>query len=110
MPVAMRRSVLCPTCITVFTEHAGNVARYSAKVVAWTGIHAANPARYSRRIASRPGSTGAREKPQWPTTSVVTPWWTMLSAVGVSGSVKSECVLMSMNPGATTSPRASITR
>ena len=57
-----------------------------------------------------PGSAGATEKPQLPTTSSVTPWRIFDSARGLSGSVKSECVWMSMNPGATTWPRASITR
>src|ERR1700730_5137896 len=59
--------------------------------------------------ATLPGSTGATEKPQWPMISVVTPWRTLLSALGLIGSVKSEWVLMSMKPGATASPRASMT-
>src|SRR5690242_6929737 len=42
--------------------------------------------------------------------SVVTPWRTLLSAFGLIGSVKSEWVLMSMKPGATASPCASIVR
>ena len=40
--------------------------------------------------------------------SVVTPWRTLLSALGLIGSVKSEWVLMSMKPGATASPAASM--
>ena len=40
--------------------------------------------------------------------SVVTPWRTLLSAFGLIGSVKSEWVLMSMKPGATARPSASI--
>src|SRR5580704_12135817 len=40
--------------------------------------------------------------------SVVTPWRTLLSAFGLIGSVKSECVLMSIKPGATASPSASM--
>ena len=40
--------------------------------------------------------------------SVVTPWRTLLSALGLIGSVKSEWVLMSMKPGATASPVASM--
>ena len=54
--------------------------------------------------ATLPGSAGATEKPQWPMISVVTPWRTLLSAFGLIGSVKSECVLMSMKPGATARP------
>src|SRR5882724_920123 len=41
--------------------------------------------------------------------SVVTPWRTLLSALGLIGRVKSEWVLMSMKPGATARPPASIT-
>src|SRR5579862_5303144 len=40
--------------------------------------------------------------------SVVTPWRTLLSAFGLIGRVKSECVLMSIKPGATASPAASM--
>ena len=55
-----------------------------------------------------PGSAGATEKPQWPMISVVTPWRTLLSALGLIGKVKSEWVLMSMKPGATARPAASM--
>src|SRR5579871_1795469 len=41
--------------------------------------------------------------------SVVTPWRTLLSALGLIGSVKSEWVLMSIKPGVTASPLASMT-
>ena len=41
--------------------------------------------------------------------SVVTPWRTLLSAFGLIGKVKSEWVLMSIKPGVTASPSASIT-
>ena len=51
-----------------------------------------------------PGRQGATENPQWPMISVVTPWRTLLSALGLIGSVKSEWVLMSMKPGATARP------
>ena len=40
--------------------------------------------------------------------SVVTPWRTLLSAFGLIGKVKSEWVLMSMKPGATARPGASM--
>ena len=49
------------------------------------------------------------EKPQLPSTSVVTPWRILHSAFGLSGRVKSEWVWMSMKPGATIMPSASIT-
>ena len=45
--------------------------------------------------------TGYGERPQFPTTSVVTPWYTLLSPPGSSRSVLSEWVCMSMKPGAT---------
>ena len=64
--------------------------------------HVALDARYSRSIAARPGNAGAAEKPQLPVTSRVTPWRIFDSARGLSGRVKSECVWMSMKPGATT--------
>ena len=41
--------------------------------------------------------------------SVVTPWRTLLSALGLIGRVKSEWVLMSIKPGVTASPAASMT-
>src|SRR5262245_995661 len=41
--------------------------------------------------------------------SVVTPCRTLLSAFGLIGKTKSEWGLMSMNPGATTRPSASMT-
>ena len=58
----------------------------------------------------RAGVRGAGLAPQLPTTSSVKPWWTLLSAVGSPGRTKSACECMSMNPGATTWPVASITR
>ena len=92
------------------TELAGNPATYSVKVVSANGSDGALGARYSRSIATRSGSAGAAEKPQLPTTSRVTPCLIFDSARGLSGKVKSEWVWMSMSPGATTCPRASITR
>ena len=82
MPTVIRRSVLWPTCMIVLTVVAGNVSRYSANVVSRVSIQGAKPARYSWRSRARPGTTGASENPQWPTTSVVTPWRILLSARG----------------------------
>src|SRR5262249_46051498 len=110
IPTVMTRSVLWPTCITELTETGGKPSRYSANVVSRNVSHGALAARYSRSMAAVPGSAGAAEKPQLPTTSVVTPWRIFPSARGLRGSVKSECVWMSMKPGATTWPRASMTR
>src|SRR6266508_746395 len=109
-PAVIRRSVLWPTWRITFTEVGGKPATYSAKVVSRKGSQVALEARYSRSIADWPGSAGATEKPQLPTTSSVTPWRIFDSARWFSGRVKSECVWMSMNPGATTWPRASIAR
>jgi len=52
--------------------------------------------------------TGAGEKPQLPTTSVVTPWRIFDSARRLAKSRQSECECISMNPGATARPAASI--
>src|SRR5690242_11327399 len=51
---------------------------------------------------------GARDEPSWPTTIVVTPCLTIDSERGSSQSDPSPCEWMSMNPGATAIPRASI--
>ena len=82
MPTVIRRSVLWPTCMIVLTVVAGNVSRYSANVVSRVSIQGAKAARYSWRSRARPGTTGASENPQWPTTSVVTPCRILLSARG----------------------------
>jgi hypothetical protein len=52
---------------------------------------------------------GAMEPPS-PVTSVVTPIITLLIARGSMRTFCSDCPSMSMKPGATTSPRASIVR
>src|SRR5438093_3123915 len=54
--------------------------------------------------------TGAGEKPQLPTTSVVTPWRILDSARGLAQSRQSECECMSMKPGMTASPAAESVR
>src|SRR5712692_2537603 len=59
-------------------------------------------------MSSRNSSlTGAGEKPQLPTTSVVTPWRILDSARRLAKSRQSEWECMSMKPGATVSPAAS---
>jgi hypothetical protein len=82
IPTVMSRSVLCPTCMIVLTAAGGKLARYSANVASRIVSHGALAARYSRSISARPWRAGATEKPQLPTTSVVTPWRTLLSARG----------------------------
>ena len=64
----------------------------------------------SRTSSSRAGATGPGEKPHMPTTSVVTPCRTLDSADGQVSSTRSECEWMSMKPGATISPAASMVR
>src|SRR5258705_8709666 len=54
--------------------------------------------------------TGAGEKPQLPTTSVVTPWRIFDSARRLSQRRQSECECMSMKPGVTVRPAASMVR
>ncbi len=53
---------------------------------------------------------GAGEKPQLPTTSVVTPWRILDSARRLPHRRQSECECMSMKPGASTRPEALSTR
>ena len=55
-------------------------------------------------------ATGNGDELQFPVTSVVTPWYALLSPPESNSMVVSECECMSMNPGATTSPVASIVR
>jgi hypothetical protein len=62
----------------------------------------------SRLPSMRPALVGNGENPQLPVTSVVTPCKILLSALGSSSDVTSEWVWMSMKPGATTWPLASI--
>ena len=50
--------------------------------------------------------TGAYVQPQLPTTSVVTPWRIVLSAVGFARIDQSEWLCGSTNPGQTTRPAA----
>src|SRR4029450_4696818 len=66
------------------------------------GTCSANP----RSASTNSSETGAGEKPQLPTTSVVTPCRTFDSARRFSQSRQSECECMSMKPGATTLPDA----
>ena len=60
------------------------------------------------RRASPGRATGAQLWPHCPTTSVVTPWCTWLSALPLTSSVKSECVCKSTKPGHTASPFSSM--
>src|SRR5689334_17881220 len=54
--------------------------------------------------------TGAYVQPQLPTTSVVTPWRIVLSAVGLASRDQSLWLCGSTKPGQTMRPRASIVR
>src|SRR5262249_35643677 len=62
------------------------------------------------RRSPPPGTVGAGEKPHMPVTSVVTPCRSLDSAEGTWSREKSEWACMSMKPGVTRCPRASITR
>ena len=53
---------------------------------------------------------GAYELPSTPMTSVVTPWRTFGSCSGCASRTRPECACMSMKPGHTTRPEASMTR
>ena len=105
IPIAIKRSVLCPTCMTVFTA------------IAWRSNHVAGEISFSKRATrvrlrkdsgqevqpsqverEQPRSRNCR-RPPWRT-----PCRTFASASRLSGRVKSECVWMSMKPGARTRP------
>ena len=70
--------------------------------IGWVGftLRSASP------LPSAPAGYG--ELPQFPHTSVVTPWRALLSPIGSSSIVTSEWECMSMKPGETTQPAASI--
>ncbi len=69
-----------------------------------------HPASWPRNVARTSSFTGAYDSPSWPSTSVVTPCETFAKWSGSARTRRSECECMSMNPGASTSPSASIDR
>ncbi len=69
-----------------------------------------HPASATRSCSRTSSVTGANESPSWPITSQVTPWCTFISCAGFARSWMSECVCMSVKPGVTKSPCASIVR
>ena len=107
-PITDRRRVPWPTSwITLSAVPlASNALRYSPtdrqRKSMPAGTWSANPRRSSRNSSD----TGAGEKPQLPTTSVVTPCRTFDSARRFSQSRQSEWECMSMKPGARTLPDA----
>ena len=73
-------------------------------------LEISSPPRCLRNSSGPPFPVGKGEKLQLPVTWVVTPWYAMLSAPGSSTRLTSEWVCMSMKPGVTTFPAASMTR
>ncbi len=63
----------------------------------------------ARRARDRRSVIGASVSPQLPDSWVVNPWRRWLTSAPSTNSDPSECPCGSMNPGATTSPSASIT-
>jgi hypothetical protein len=57
-----------------------------------------------------PRGVGASETPQFPATTVVTPWLTLGAMSGASSSSRSSWVWASMKPGAAMRPEASTGR
>src|SRR5271166_1502878 len=55
-------------------------------------------------------TSGARLIPQFPVTTVVTPWLALAAIAGVANSARSSWVCTSIKPGATILPAASISR
>src|SRR5262249_33228001 len=80
-------------------------ATFTATPDSSTRLKQAASARHRPLLTSYTGPTGygPADVPS-PSTSVVTPWRTLLGALPSSRRSMSECECMSMNPGATTSP------
>ena len=55
-----------------------------------------------------PRGAGASDTPQFPATTVVTPWLTLGAMSGAESISRSSCVCASMKPGAAILPEASI--
>ena len=104
-PIAATRSVPWPTSwIDVERDAAvGRSARRYSPHRAPREVHARRACGARSRAGRRRNSsaTGAGEKPQLPTTSVVTPWRIFDSARRLPQRRQSECECMSMKPGAT---------
>ena len=98
------------TSAATFTPFPPSVSRYSPKPSHVTSTPQSELYANAVRRKSCSGEQGATPPPQFPTTTVVTPWRTALWASGKARSVKSACVCRSTKPGATTSPSASSTR
>src|SRR5262249_45253407 len=111
-PTVARRNAPCPANCTMLTDgpRPRRCSRYSPNVSHEIGMLPESPLVHSRIAAARPGAIGAGEKLHMPTTSVVTPWRTLDSADGQPSYTRSECEWMSMKPGATIRPRASMVR
>ncbi len=107
MPTA--RSVVWPTSAAqlIAAGRASSAARYAANEPKRSPPGSATRLIGGTAVAS---PSGARLMPQLPTITVVTPWLTLGAMSGAASSRRSSCVCTSMNPGATTSPRASTTR
>jgi hypothetical protein len=113
-PTASIRTVPCGTRYAAFTAMpSSSRSRYSPTLRQLQSNPAGSsfqPASCVRRVASVSSSTGAYDNPSCPSTSSVTPCDTLARWAGFASTWRSECECMSMNPGASTRPSASITR
>ena len=103
-PITMPRTVPSPTIEATFTA-GDSVLSASHSLGSASKVCLSSPPACAAAAAPAPG---ARDDPSCPTTIVVTPCLTTDSARGSSHRLPSPCEWMSMNPGATAIPLASI--
>src|SRR6266545_1108891 len=111
-PITAMRTLPWPTSSARLqaSGSAASLRAYPSRELQSQSSPASRKALEARSRSAVAGETGNGEKPQLPSTCVVTPCLVMGGARGKRGSVKSECVCRSMNPGATTAPSAATTR
>ena len=109
-PITHERSVPCPTnehtLIAGLTRSTASAYSPNDDQVRFTARRASSR---SSSASARP-LTGALDPPQFPHTTRVTPMCSALSRASLTNIASSECEWMSMKPGATTCPAASVTR
>ncbi len=109
--MTQRRTVPCPTwkAPLMLQPWRTNRSMYPARVVQSTSRPYSSSTLLFTPSRATPFRGPLPLDPHWQTNSVVTPWCTIESAVGFAMNASSEWLCMSMKPGETTSPFASIT-
>jgi hypothetical protein len=92
-PIAAIRIGPCPTRGATFTETPGVLSRsrYSPKLVQSIATPHSDRRPMTFGVSAPARRTGAQPWPQFPVTTVVTPWPTALSAVRQARRLKSPC-------------------